>query len=69
MIGLRGAGGSSLGITMGHGLDSLGSNPSRGKIFLFSTVSRLALGAHLAFCQLGDGGGFFPGDKAAGPGS
>jgi hypothetical protein len=29
---------------MGYGLDGRGSNPGRGKIFLFSTVSRAALG-------------------------
>jgi hypothetical protein len=29
---------------MGYGLDSRGSIPGMGKIFLFSTASRLALG-------------------------
>jgi hypothetical protein len=34
----------SVGIVTGHGLDGLGSIPNRGKIFLFSTASRPALG-------------------------
>jgi hypothetical protein len=35
---------SSVGIAVGCGLDSQGSIPGRGKIFLFSTASRPALG-------------------------
>jgi hypothetical protein len=34
---------SSVGIATGYGLDGRGSNPGRGKIFLFSTASRPAL--------------------------
>jgi hypothetical protein len=34
---------SSVSIEMGYGLDGAGSIPVRGKIFLFSTVSRLVL--------------------------
>jgi hypothetical protein len=35
---------SSVGIATGYGLDGRGSNPGRGKIFLFSTASGQALG-------------------------
>jgi hypothetical protein len=35
---------SSVSKAMGYGLDSRGSIPSRGKIFLFSIVATLALG-------------------------
>jgi hypothetical protein len=35
---------SSVGIGTGYGLDGQGSNPGKGKIFLFPTTSRLALG-------------------------
>jgi hypothetical protein len=35
---------SSFDIVTGYRLDGLGLNPGRGKIFLFSTVSKLALG-------------------------
>jgi hypothetical protein len=35
---------SSLGIVMGYRLDGQGLIPSRGQIFLFSMVSKLALG-------------------------
>jgi hypothetical protein len=35
---------SSVGIATGCGLESRGSIPGRGKIFLISTASRLALG-------------------------
>jgi hypothetical protein len=35
---------SSVSIVTGYGLDGWHSIPSRGKIFLFSTASRLALG-------------------------
>jgi hypothetical protein len=35
---------SSVGITTGYGLDGRGSNPGRGKIFVFSKASRPALG-------------------------
>jgi hypothetical protein len=34
---------SSFGITTGYRLDSHGLNPDRGKIFLFSVMSRLTL--------------------------
>jgi hypothetical protein len=34
----------TVGIATGYGLDGRGSIPSRGKIFLFSTASRPALG-------------------------
>jgi hypothetical protein len=35
---------SSVGIKTGYGLDGQGSIPGRGKIFLLSTASRLAVG-------------------------
>jgi hypothetical protein len=35
---------SSVGTAMGHRLDSQGSNPGRGNIFLYSTASRPVLG-------------------------
>jgi hypothetical protein len=35
---------SSVGIVTGYGLDGLGSYPIRGKVFLFSMMSKPALG-------------------------
>jgi hypothetical protein len=56
----------SVGIATGYGLDDRGSNLCRGKIFLFSTASRPALGHTQPPIQwLPEV--IFPGDKAAGP--
>jgi hypothetical protein len=52
---------SSLATVTGCELNGLGSTPSRGKIFLFSTASRPALGAHPASYSMGTGGYFHGG--------
>jgi hypothetical protein len=53
-----------VGVVTGYGLDAQGLNPGRGKIFLFSKVSRHC-GAHPASYPLNIGA-YFPGGKAAG---
>jgi hypothetical protein len=55
----------SLGTVIGYGLEGQGLIPSRGKISLFSTVSKLAPGAHPASYSIGTQGDFSNG-KAIG---
>jgi hypothetical protein len=47
---------SSVGTATGYRLDGRGSIPGRARIFIFSTASRPALGAHPAFYPRGPGG-------------
>jgi hypothetical protein len=54
----------SLGTVIGYGLQGQDLIPSRAKIFLFSTASKLAPGAHPDSYLIGTQGDF-PGDKVA----
>jgi hypothetical protein len=51
---------SSVGITMGYGLDNRGSNKVRGKTFFSVTHSvKTGSGAHLASDTMGTGDSFY----------